>query len=108
MSIAKIATAQEFRNLLSSNIRVVVKFEADWCGPCKVFAPTYENMAKANAGSISFGKVDVDEANEVAMMENISCMPTIKTYLHGKVQETILGADKDKVQAAIDSLLKTN
>mmetsp|Transcript_24261 Transcript_24261/g.37820 ORF Transcript_24261/g.37820 Transcript_24261/m.37820 type:complete len:109 (-) Transcript_24261:73-399(-) len=104
MSIIAIKSLEEFNKLLSENARVVVKFEADWCGPCHAFAPTYEKIALAHASRIVFAKVDVDEASDVAAQEKITCMPTMKTYYKGNAQNQILGASEKELQSAVNSL----
>ena len=107
MSVITIKSVEEFNKIQSENKKVIIKFEATWCGPCHAFAPVFARMAEVNADSIVFCKVDVDDAEEVAAMERITCMPTIKTYFQGKSQKVVLGASERDVQAAIDALLAT-
>ena len=105
MSVVTIKSVAELQKLLSENRKVIIKFEATWCGPCHAFAPVFSRMAEESAGKIVFCKVDVDDAEEVAAIEKITCMPTIKTYFEGKPQKVVLGASERDVQAAIDALL---
>merc|ERR1711994_1026486 len=62
---------------------VVIDFYATWCGPCKMIAPKLEEMSKTKT-NVVFLKVDVDEAEDVAMEYNISAMPTFLFMKNGK------------------------
>ncbi len=59
---------------------VVVDFYADWCGPCRKFAPTFEQVAKEMQGKAVFGKVNVDHVNKF----KVRSIPTIILYKDGK------------------------
>jgi thioredoxin 1 len=72
---------------------VVIDFHAVWCGPCKMIAPQLEAMAKEFAAEIEVFKVDVDEAEDVAMKEAIKCMPTFLFYKGEKKVAEFSGAD---------------
>jgi thioredoxin-like negative regulator of GroEL len=60
------------------NVKVVVKFGAEWCKPCKRIAPAYESMAAAYAGSCIFCVVDVDEVEDLALEYGASMLPTFQ------------------------------
>ena len=62
---------------------VVIDFYATWCGPCKMISPKLEEMSKTKT-NVVFLKVDVDEAEDVAMEYNISAMPTFLFMKNGK------------------------
>jgi len=90
---------QEFKDKL-----VVVDFFAEWCGPCKMIAPKLEAMAKEFEGEIKVFKVDVDEADDVAMQEKISCMPTFIFYKNQKKVAEFSGADPKALRSKIEEL----
>lgn len=63
-----------FRTLASSSTYLIVDFYADWCGPCKVISPIFEQLATSETkpGKIIFAKVNVDTQREVAGQYGIS------------------------------------
>jgi thioredoxin 1 len=76
---------------------VVVDFHATWCGPCKVIAPKLEEFEKLYPNVIIL-KVDVDEAEELAVKYEVSAMPTFICIKNGEVVDTVIGADPVKVE----------
>jgi thioredoxin len=80
------------REVLDSDIPVLVDFWAEWCGPCRMMAPTVDAIAKEYAGRIKVGKVDVDECGSTAMRYNIRGIPTLLLFKGGKVVDQRVGA----------------
>ena len=66
--VTSVTSSAHFRTLTSSSTYTVVDFYADWCGPCKVISPVFEQLASAEnkPGKIIFCKVDVDAQREIA------------------------------------------
>lgn len=66
--VTPVTSSAHFRTLTSSSTFTVVDFYADWCGPCKVISPVFEQLASAESkpGKIIFCKVDVDAQREIA------------------------------------------
>jgi thioredoxin 1 len=83
MSVAHIASLAEFKTVIAASRLTVVDFFAKWCGPCKQIAPHIEKLAKEKP-NVSFVKVDVDEAQEVAAEYRIRAMPTFMLFKGGK------------------------
>ena len=73
----------KFSEIEQLNGVVVVDFWATWCGPCKMLAPIYEAVAEKLSDVATFCKVDVDEANDLAMEYGISAIPTIVVIKDG-------------------------
>ncbi len=82
MAIVKL-NAKNYDEVLNQNSVVLVDFYADWCGPCKMIAPFIEEIASEHS-EITVGKVNVDEAPELAMRYGISSIPTLIVIKNGE------------------------
>ena len=78
--------------VLKSDLPVMVDFYADWCGPCKMLAPTVEQLAEDYAGKAKIGKVNVDDNMKLASEYGIMSIPAILYFKNGKVVDQIVGA----------------
>ncbi len=78
--------------VLGSDKPVLVDFWAEWCGPCKMIAPTVEQLAGEYAGKLSVAKLDVDANPQTAMQFGVHGIPTLLVFNKGKVVEEIVGA----------------
>lgn len=70
------ATHKDFEDLISTNDFVIIDFWAPWCGPCKSFAPVYEELSEKYP-EIVFAKVDTESEQELAGSFNIRSIPTL-------------------------------
>ena len=78
--------------VLKSDLPVMVDFYADWCGPCKMLAPTVEQLAEDYAGKAKIGKVNVDDNMKLASEYGIMSIPAILYFKNGRVVDQIVGA----------------
>lgn len=68
------------QEVLKSEVPVLVDFFANWCMPCKMFAPVLDEVADAYAGKLKIVKVDIDEAIQLAQKYRVMSIPTIKLF----------------------------
>ena len=80
---------KEFDEKVSTG-KVLVDCYAPWCGPCKMLGPIVEEVAK-EITDYNFYKLNVDEAEEVAMKYGIMSIPTILIFENGELKETSVG-----------------
>lgn len=72
-------TSENFDTTIMENGIVVVDFWADWCGPCKMFAPTFED-ASEKSPEIVFGKVDTEAQQSLSAAAGIQSIPTLMIF----------------------------
>lgn len=80
------------REVLNSELPVLVDFWAEWCGPCRMMAPTVDAIADAYVGRLKVGKLNVDENGATAMRYNIRGIPTLLLFKAGRVVDQRVGA----------------
>jgi thioredoxin 1 len=76
----------------SSEQPVLVDFWAEWCGPCKMIAPTLEEISKDFAGRLRVFKLNVDDAQAIAQRFEVMSIPTLILFKDGEPQLRIVGA----------------
>lgn len=93
MSVVYHTSAQNFsRDVLSSPVPVLVDFYADWCGPCRMLAPTLDKLAVEFSGKARIVKVNVDKEPELATRYQVSSIPALVFVADGKVVAQSVGA----------------
>lgn len=79
------------QEVLKSELPVLVDFWAPWCGPCRMLAPTVEEIAKEYDGKIKVGKVNVDDESELAKQFGIMSIPTVILFKNGQEAKKSIG-----------------
>lgn len=81
---------QEFQDVISNNELVFVDFYANWCGPCKMLAPSIEKLADEHP-NVKVVKIDVDQEPSLAMQFQVQSIPTLITFKGGQPVARQLG-----------------
>jgi len=84
------------KEVIDSDVPVLVDFYADWCQPCRMMAPTIEKLAEQYQGKVKFGKLNVDEATKVAAMYKVSSLPTVQVFKGGRSQVKLVGLREEE------------
>jgi thioredoxin 1 len=100
-------TDQNFQaDVVESQTPVLVDFWAPWCGPCKMIAPTIEQIAGEYEGRVKVGKLNTDDSPQTATSFRISAIPTVLVFKGGQVVDKFVGVvNRQKLVAALDTAL---
>ena len=90
--MAKIATNTSFDELLQSEKLVIVDFWATWCGPCRMLSPLLDEVEAEMEDKVVVVKVNVDDADEIAMRYRIMSIPTLLFFKNGQMVDRSVGA----------------
>ena len=90
--MAKIATNTSFDELLVDEKLVIVDFWATWCGPCRMLSPLLDEVEAEMADKVEVVKVNVDDADEIAMRFRIMSIPTLLFFKNGAMVDRSVGA----------------
>ncbi|KAK0733745.1 thioredoxin-like protein [Lasiosphaeria miniovina] len=103
-----IESSLQWNSIIGSSAVVIADFYADWCGPCKMIAPTFESLSTkySKPKKITFVKVDCDRQGEISQRYSVRAMPTFLIFHNGSVIQTIQGASPPALGAAVDKAVK--
>ena len=79
------------QEVLNSDIPVMIDFWATWCMPCKMLAPTIEELAEEANGAYKVGKIDVDKSPSLAAQFGVMSIPTVIVFKNGKAVDKTVG-----------------
>ena len=95
-----------FNEIIASDKPVLVDFHATWCGPCKAIGPIIDQLSDELAGQAKVGKVNVDNARDLAVKYGVRSIPFLLFFKDGEVKDQIVGANvtKDQLKAKLLAL----
>lgn len=101
--------AENFESeVLQSEQPVLVDFWAEWCAPCRMLAPTIDEIAKNYNGRVKVGKLNVDDFGAIAARYQIRGIPTILVFNAGEVHDQMVGAgSKETIIRMVDKVAAT-
>jgi thioredoxin 1 len=104
MSKAQAVTDNDFKKeVLESDIPVLIDFWATWCGPCQVMGPVVDTIAEENEGKVKVLKINVDENPMTPAQYGVRGIPTLILFNKGELVDRIVGSQP---KGSVDTLLK--
>lgn len=104
--VNEVTAATWEQEVLGENGLVLIDFWAVWCGPCRMIAPTVEELAREYTGKVKVLKLNTDENPEIASRYKIMGIPTLMFFKGGQKVDQIVGAvPKPQLKAKLDSLI---
>ncbi len=104
--VLEVSTTTWEKEVLNSSGLVMIDFWAVWCGPCRIVAPTVEELSKEYTGKVKVMKLNTDENPEIATKYKIMGIPTLMFFKDGQKVDQVVGAvPKPQLKAKLDSLL---
>lgn len=106
MTVTHLTNENFESEVLDSEIPVVVDFWAEWCGPCQMMGPVFEELSSEFEGKLKFAKLNVEEAGEVASRFGISGIPALVVVKGKEELGRIVGFNpKDEMKAKLEELI---
>ena len=93
-----------FAETIDNNEIVILDFWAEWCGPCKMIAPSVEKISEEYSDKLKVGKLDVDSNPNISSTFGIRSIPTLLIFKNGAPVDQIVGAvSKEVISSKVDN-----
>jgi thioredoxin 1 len=107
MALIHLTDSNFKKEVLDSELPVLVDFWATWCGPCKIIAPFIEELAAEFRGRLKIGKINIEENPAVPTRYGVMSIPTLMFFKKGRVLNQVAGAlPKAELKRRIEDSLK--
>lgn len=104
MAIVK-ATDADFQNLLAEHEKVVVKYYADWCGSCRLFAPKFKKLSESDRFlGVTFLDVNAETDQQARKLANVTNLPFFAAFRDGQLVGTVSATKEEAVTDLINRL----
>lgn len=106
--VLELTDANWQKEVVESNVPVVVDFWAPWCGPCRALTPTINSLAARYEGKVKVGKLNIDDSQETATKFGVTSIPRVLIFKGGDdPQQTLVGLRSEaELAKAIDGVLQ--
>ena len=106
MATVKVDTSNFQQEVLNSAEPVVVDFWAEWCGPCKMIAPSLEEISNELAGKVKVAKLNIDENPDIPVRYGVRGIPTMLLFKDGQpVAQKVGAAPRSQIQQWLEGNL---
>jgi thioredoxin 1 len=104
MAHIKVTDTSFQTDVLDAKTPVLVDFWAEWCHPCRMIAPSLEELSNEMEGRLTIAKINIDENPQVPTKYGVRGIPTLMIFQHGQVAATKVGAlPKNKIKEWIEA-----
>lgn len=102
MAVIKLESKDFKAEVLEAKGKVLVDFYADWCGPCRMMGPVFEELSNEKE-NVKFCKINVDESGEIAQQYGVMSIPTFIVFEDGQIVNKIIGGrSKDELAKSVE------
>jgi thioredoxin 1 len=89
-----------------ANGSIAIDFYADWCNPCKMMSPIFDEAADTYEGKIKFAKINIDEQRKLALANKVMGIPTLLFFKDGEQKDRVTGVvDKATLAQKLDAIV---